>query len=77
MMQVFVRTLAGRSTTLDVESTDTVKSLKEKLYLKEGISAGDQRLVFGGKELDETRSLSDYNIRKESTLYMLLRLRGG
>ena len=75
--QIFVKTLTGRSITANIQLTDTVEDLKRIIYEKEGIPAGSHRLVFAGKDLEDTRSLSDYNIGKESTIHLLMRLRGG
>ena len=78
-MQIFITTIIGKTFTLEVNSSDKIKDIKTKISKKEGIPNESKRLIliFGGKHLEDDRTLADYNVQNNSTLHLVMRLRGG
>ena len=76
-IQIFVKTLTGQNMTVEVEDSDKISDIKQKIFEKEGIPADQQRLVFGGKQLEDNNTIADYDIKADSSLHLVLRLRGG
>lgn len=76
-MLIFVKTLTGKTITLDVELNDTIQSIKSQIQYKEGIPVNQQCLIFAGKKLEDKYGLYNYNIQRHSTLHLVIRLSGG
>ena len=76
-MQIFVKTLQGTTITLDVDPNERIDAVKALLQEKQRIPASEQRLIFNGRQLEDNKTLMDYNIQKDSTIHLVLRVIGG
>jgi len=75
--QIFIKTLQGKTITMDVNDSDTIGAIKHRIFEKEGIPVDQQRLVFNGKQLEDAQTISSYGIEADSNIHLVLRLKGG
>ena len=76
-MQIFIKTLTEKTIALDVETSDKIDNIKQKIYEKEGIQPDEQMLIYANKHINDDKVLSSYNVQKDSTLHLMMRLLGG
>ncbi len=76
-MQIFIKTLTGRTVTIEVDAEDTIAQVKQKFYDKAAVPVQEQRLLYGANQLEDEKKVQDYCIQKDSTLHLVLRLPGG
>ncbi len=76
-MQIFVKTMSGKTLTIEVEASDSIEHVKDQVFAQEGMPVEQQNMMFSGKRLENSKTLSDYKITKESTIYLVCILRGG
>lgn len=76
-LKLYVKTLSGKTISIETDPEESIENLKKKILEKEGVPIDQQRIIFSGKQLDNLKTLSDYDIEEDSTLYLVLRLKGG